>query len=395
MAIDQLGLYNNALSLIAGQRLLASLVESTEARRLLDASYNLNAVDYCLEVVKPQFATKTVVLSSPTSPVAGLGYTYSHALPADFIAIIGVFSDNKLDQPVARYLKEGSSLICDYATLYLRYTCNTRTMAQWTPTFAKVVATFLAREIAPRLIPQDSQAVDSLFTDVVEVAVTREGERPQEERAAKGTVTLSNSLRHVYNDALLILGLDTITSNTDDSERKSILDRAYDASLVRRLLEDTAWNFALTSTHSYYNPSIEPEFGYRRGHSRPSDLLRLDGIYADEYFQHPIRRYVEEGGVFFVDYDEYYMQYVSTTYLNTPDSWPAYFKRLVAARLAKDAAATLKKFGADVVRADVEFKDRESSAKSDDAMLSPPKILRDGRWIMSRHGRNEGYRGRP
>ena len=189
------------------------------------------------------------------------------------------------------------------------------------------------------------------------------------------------------------MGLDEITTNTDDSNRRSKLDRALDAELVARLLETTGWTFALTSVKSQYDITLEPDWGYRRVHAKPSDMHRLDGIFQDEYMSHPLKAYKDEGNYIFTDNDEFYLQYISDDWLVNPSSWPTFFKRLVASKMAKDTAASLKKEGADVERANETYKERKNSAMSDDAMAAPPRMLSNGRWSSARFRRN--YRGRP
>ena len=65
MAVDKEALYNNALLLI-GQRRLLNITEDREPRYLLDDAYDLGAIEYCLEVVKPVFSRKTATLNSTT-----------------------------------------------------------------------------------------------------------------------------------------------------------------------------------------------------------------------------------------------------------------------------------------------------------------------------------------
>ena len=393
MAVDQLKLYNNAL-LIIGQRELASLTEDREPRYLLDASWNLDAVEYCLEIIKPVFASKDVALSSPaTSSVHGLDSV--HTLPTDYITVIEVYSDNKLDQPITRYLIEGNTLVCEYDTVYLRYVSNDHvtSFTNWSASFTRVVSSYLAREICLKLTPKRYDEINDLFIDRIEAVKGLEAEKEPGQRSSVTTVTLTNDWRQIYNDALLIMGLDEITTNTDDSNRRTKLDRALDAGIVSETLEDTGWTFALTSTKIQYDPSVEPEWGYQRAHGKPVDIHRIVGLFHDEYMSQPLKAYIDEGSYFFNDQDEFFLQYISTDWLVNPSSWPTFFKRLVAARLAKDAAPSLRGEGADLENAKEVFEDRESSAKSNDAMSSPPRKLANGNWSSALF--RGGYRGRP
>lgn len=393
MAIDQLSLYNNALLLI-GQRSLGTLTEERETRHLLDGAYDLGANEYCLEIVKPVFARKTVALTSSTANTEhSLGNDFT--IPTDYISIVEVYSDALLDQPISRYIIEGDTLTCDFSTIYLRYVSDDHIddFTNWSPSFARVVSAYLGREISVKLTPKQYETINGLFTDRIEATKQLDLEREPQNRSSVTTNTLTNEWRHIYNDALQIMGLEEITQNNDDSNRRTKLDRALDSGIVSDLLEDTGWTFATTSTKSQYDPSIEPAWGYSRAHAKPDDMHRVDGLFYDEYMRQPLKLYGDEGNHFFMDEDEFILQYISKTFLSTPSSWPTFFKRLVAAKMAKDASPSLKNEGADVANAKEVFEERESSAMSNDAMSAPPRKLAGGSWAGSRF--KGGYRGRP
>jgi len=132
MAVTQLTLYNDALLLI-GQRALASTSEARESRYRLDAVYSdIGAINYCLEICEPTFARKSVKLNSPaTSSVHDLDNV--HTLPADYVSLIGVYSDSKFDIPIERYILETNTIACEFATIYVRYTSNTYALTACNP----------------------------------------------------------------------------------------------------------------------------------------------------------------------------------------------------------------------------------------------------------------------
>lgn len=384
MAVDKLSLYNNALLLI-GQRSLSSLSEDREPRYLLDASYALDAIEYCLEVVAPVFARKTSLISTVTVS-AEHDLDNVHTLPADYISIVGVYSDAKLDQEINRYIIEGNTLSCEYASIHLRYVSNdaVTTFTYWSPSFSRVVAAYLAREISIKLSPDKTEDMNVLLLDRIGSAKGLDEDREPVQRSSVTTNTLTNEWRKIYNDALIIMGLDEISTNTDDSNRRTKLDRVLDAGLVSDLLEDTGWIFSISSTKSQYDPSVEPSWGYSRAHQKPTDMHRIDGIFYDEYMQQPLKMYKDEGDWIFTDQDEYYLQYVSTDWLVNPSNWPTYFRRLVAGRMANDASPSLSKEGADYRVANEIYEKRKSSAMANDSMQSPPRRLANGRWSSSR-----------
>ena len=191
MAIDKLGIYNDALLLI-GQRKLASITEARESRYLLDSAWDLGAVDYCLEIVKPVFSRITVNLnSSVTSSNHDLDNVFQ--LPNDWVSTIDVYSDSRLDQPINRYINEDKTIACEYSSIYVRYVSNTNGTgyAQWSPAFTRVVTAYLAREIALRLSPEDLAALDDTFTDRVEAAIGIESKKEPQQRSKPSTTTLT------------------------------------------------------------------------------------------------------------------------------------------------------------------------------------------------------------
>ena len=82
------------------------------------------------------------------------------------------------------------------------------------------------------------------------------------------------------------------------------------------------------------------------------DMHRLEGVYVDEYFQRPLKAYLDEEETFYTDMDIIYLQYVSSDFYSNPDGWSPSFKRLIAARLAKDTCMSLAPDKYQVVQAE-------------------------------------------
>ena len=391
MALDKLGIYNNALQLI-GERKLSSISENREPRRLLDSAYDFGAVNYCIEIVKPSFSRKTIKLTS-SNPSASHDLDNVFDLPADWISTVDVYSDSRLDQPISRYINEDRTIACEFDTIFVRYASSdsAEVFTKWSPSFAHVVSTYLAREISTRLTPEEYDILDAKFGNRVEAALNIEKTKEPQRRSKASTTSLTQKWINIYNDALLIMGLEKITDGNDDSFRRSTLDTAIDADLVEAALEDIGWHWALKSVKSLHNPSLEPDWGYSRAHDKPADMHRLEGVYYDEYFQRPLKTYLDEGEVFFTDEDEIFLQYVSSDFHNDPDGWSPSFRRLIGARLAKDCYMTLNHKAMNKVES--EFDKRESAAKSIDVMQSPPRLIAEGSWVRSRNqGRSQRRR---
>lgn len=390
MAITKLQLYNLALSSLGGRR-LAATTDDVEARYTLDDFYDAGAADFCLEVGKPVFARKTATLNTPaTSSAHDLDEV--HTLPADYVAMVAVYSDSKLEQEIERYIIEGGTLACEYSTIYIRYVSNGYSLDDWTPAFSHFVAAYLAKSAGTRLDEAGVDRLDGLYQQRLQALYDLNDVEEPPKRADASTFTLSSTYLAIYNDALLILGLPKITNVNDDSQRRSVLDTAMNASLVESFLEDTGWTFGRTTTKLEYNSGVEPEFGYRRAFDKPASLLRIHGLFQDEYLRHPLKHYEDEGSYFFADVDEFYIQYVSTSFLTEPQNWPAYFRKAIAGRLALEAGPALP--GANYQNAVMQEERRTKSAMSNDAVASPPRIIAEGNWVRSRN-RSSSHRGRP
>ena len=391
MATTQLSLYNEAL-LLVGARELDSLTDDVEARYRLDTAYE-NGVDYCLELINPVFARKTVLLN--TSAVSTEhSFDNVYTLPSDYISMVRAYSDEKLDQPISRYIIEGRTLACNYSSIYLRYITNSYTLAEWDKTFERFVVAYLASEIAPRIAPDEMERIEATFATRYKLALELNQQKEPDPRASDEGATLTNAWRHIYNRALQILGIEEINSNSDDSVRKVKLDVALASDLVESMLEDTGWHWAITTAKIQPNPSLEPEWGYRTVFDKPTNMQRLDGVFADEYLQIPVKAYKDEGDYIFCEQNELYVQYVDRNFLTDPVSWPVHFKRLVSAAMAKDTAMSFGKNAQERFDITAIFKDAQAESKNIDIMQSPPRRISQGSWTSSRFQGNR-YRREP
>lgn len=400
--MSKLDLYNDALALL-GLRRLATLTDDTPPRYQLDGAYNRQGIEYCLQLVRPTFACKTVRLVGAVSTVT---YPWRHTLPADLIDTVGYWSDQSLEQPVTRYIEDGGDLYTSYQYVWTRYISSDAVddYDNFSPAFARVVGAYLALECATRLSPEDYAKLQGKFEERVKSASQIDGvgawaSTDSENGAATSPITtLSDAWVNIYNDALLIMGLEVIASGADDSNRRVKLDRTLSAGLVADLLEDIGWQFGQTTAKIYFDPSAEPAFGHPYAIPKPIDLHTIYGVWVDEMHSTPLKDYDDEGQYIFCDNDYVFMTYVSQTFLTNPSNWPVHFKRLVAARMAKDAAASLVsdvtaslKSNEMLDRVEETYRQRKSSATSADAVNSPPRRIANGSWTRARwNGRHSG-----
>lgn len=389
----KLGLYQGACIKV-GETAISTLSDDLDIRHALDVVYDLGAIDRCLEVVKPRFAAKTTALTGSAS-AGGITLAYTHTLPSDYVTIVGVYSDAELDQPVSRYIQDGNTLLCDYATVYLRYINNSVTETNFTTGFTHVVTSFLAREVAHKFDPDRYSDLDTELQAIVEQVSATEGEKEPTRRPAAEGSALSDAWRSIYNGALLILGQHKLPAGDTDHEHRVAMDTSVADGVVSAVMEDTLWRFGHSSTKIQYDVSVDPEWGHQYAHQKPADLLRLHQLYSDEYFRHPIRDFVDEGDYWYLEYDTIYVKYISTSWVTSPDAWPQYFARLISAQIAKDVAPVVSP--GLIEHAENTYRARRDAAKNTDAMQSPPPVITEGNWTTSRFSyRDSNYsRGRP
>ena len=378
---DKLGIYNKAL-IRAGSAVLTALTDDRDEADTLDALWDNGAVDYCLEVTKPQFARVTIE-NTGTATTGGVTLAYTHTLPSDYVTIIDVYSDSQLDQRVTRYINDGNTLICDYETIYLRYVQNDLAESTYTSGFVEVLAKYLARELSATYKPDRYTEIDGELQALSE-GLSGAEDAKEPERATKEGGLLTDAWRHIYNDALLILGKghQKIVSGDMDHPYRSALDTALDSELIANVMEDTGWQFGVDSAKIDYDPNTVPEWGYQYAFDKPDNLQRKTGIYTDEYLTQPLKNYTEEGDYYFADVTTIYLTFIATDWNSNVTAWPSYFKRLVAAQLAKDTANSINPNMAQA--ANEEYKERKHNAKNNDAIQSPPQRIRTGTWLNAR-----------
>jgi len=403
MAVTKLSLYNDTLQLL-GERRLASDTEDREPRYDLDSLYDNGGVDYCLEIVKPRYATVMTQLTG-APPAGDSTFAFEVPLEADFIAVFdemdgkpAVYQDGREESPITRFIREGSNLLMDFDTPFVRYVkLHTAGQLPNMPfSFGRVVSAYFARELAWKYDPDSEEEIQTKLEQRIEASREIEISNQPTARGFAPDV-LTDTLRAIYNDCLQILELAPIVSNTDDSLAKNRISIALDNGLVGSVLEDTSWSFGLQSDQLFADPSINPTWGYEFVCALPADMHRLNGVYQDELMRTPIRDYIDQmdTGVgarqIFSSYQIIYIEYVSKNFLTNYTQWPDYFKRLVAARMAVDANIPQgnKKLAV------AQYTQRRKEAFSTSAINGPPKTLAMGKWSRSRLYRGNMNRDRP
>jgi hypothetical protein len=194
----------------------------------------------------------------------------------------------------------------------------------------------------------------------------------------------------LYNDALGHIGERQLASLSENVEPRRVLDLVWPGAR-NYCLEHAHWKFAQRTSAISYSPSVTPAFGYNRAFEKPTDLVKLSKLCADEFFQLPLTQVVEENGFWFANIDTLYVSYVSndTAYGYDYSLWPETFSLFVslylALRIAPRVAPTK-----DVRIITNQYERAKEDAQAKDAMQGPTQFLPAGSWVQSRMG---GYRG--
>lgn len=162
---SRITLYNGALRLL-GERLLASLAENREPRRMLDASWDDNVVQRALEAGQWNFATRGMMYDYSPSVEPEFGYQRAFNKPDDFVRTVAVCQDEYFRVPLTQYSDEAGYWFSDLDTLFIKYVSNGATyggdMSRWPQSFVKYVEALLAADIAMPL-KQNKQARDDML----------------------------------------------------------------------------------------------------------------------------------------------------------------------------------------------------------------------------------------
>jgi hypothetical protein len=203
----------------------------------------------------------------------------------------------------------------------------------------------------------------------------------------------------IYNGALRILGERKLASLSESRESRRHLDDEWgDGSttgVVKSCLEMAEWTFAKRTVQITYSPSVSPLFGYSRAFEQPSDLVRVCGVFQDEFCQVPLTQYTDERRYWYGYLDTIYVSYVSNLAAYGADMslWSEAFVDLVQSELAAKIVWSLKQDK--VARREV-FQLREINrkfAKNLDTSNKPTAFAPPGSWSTSRRG-NAGSRDR-
>ncbi len=150
----KLNLYNSALQ-ICGERILSSIVEPREPRRLLDQAWDTGAVDYCLESGQWNFATRSMKIEYSPSVAPTWGYQRAFDKPVDYVRTVAICADEFFRTPLLSYVDEANFWFANLDVVYVRYVSNDNSygndMGKWPRSFQDFVSVYLASQIVTKL----------------------------------------------------------------------------------------------------------------------------------------------------------------------------------------------------------------------------------------------------
>lgn len=199
----------------------------------------------------------------------------------------------------------------------------------------------------------------------------------------------------LFNQALILCGERPISSLSEDRESRRLLDEIYDSGGIKRCLEMGQWEFAIRTVQVDSDPDIEPEFGYSKAFTRPTDFVVLSAICSDGYFKTPLIDFVAESDYWYSDTDPIYIRYVSddSSYGGDLGLWSQTFFDFVAAHFA---GKIVLKLTGDKDRYELVKKAEKAallSARNKDAQNKPTMFPPPGRWVSARSGGGRRDRG--
>lgn len=203
----------------------------------------------------------------------------------------------------------------------------------------------------------------------------------------------------LYNGALRLLKERKLASLSEDREGRRLLDDAWGDGAtngsVRRCLELGQWSFATRTVQADYDTDIAPPFGYTYAFAKPSDLVRICGVWSDERATNPVTEYADERGYWYSDLQTLYASYVSNgvNYGADLSQWPELFAKVVEADLAMEIAPSLTTSDDKLQLVSKAFEQALKNALATDAMNLPTRFAPSGSWVRSRmsSGANQSY----
>lgn len=193
----------------------------------------------------------------------------------------------------------------------------------------------------------------------------------------------------IYNGALHILGETPLANILEARKPRRLLDAAWEDGAVRYCLEQGYWNFASRTSKFTHSSAVETSFGFLRVFEKPADWITTSRLCSDEYLQEPLIHYRDEGGYWYADLDDLYVQYITddASFGGDLTLWPETFVRFIRYYLAREICMSLTQDNSRYDKLEAELGRLRTDARSKDAMNQPTQFPPAGRWTRARNSR--------
>lgn len=199
----------------------------------------------------------------------------------------------------------------------------------------------------------------------------------------------------IYRGALRLLGPSELASLSEGRPERYKLDAAWD-SAVAYVLAKGMWNFAIRTVEIDADVGPAP-LGFEHSFTKPTDLVRVVAISDTPQFLEGIKRYEDQAGKWYTDFDPIYVRYVSNDddYGLDLDKWGEPYAKVLEAYLAFECGLPISADRGNRNDLYTLFKERLKDAKALDTVDERVRYSPPGRWTRSRnyYGTRDRNRG--
>jgi hypothetical protein len=190
----------------------------------------------------------------------------------------------------------------------------------------------------------------------------------------------------LYNDALRAIGDLRLSSITEDTEARYVLDDAWEDA-VEFVFTEGLWNFATITAVITADLGQTPIPGFSFVFAKPANWIRTITISPNSLFSDEAV-YRDENDRIYANFDTLYIRYLSNAKAADAEiaGWPTSFGKVVAAYLAKECCQRLSGSDTKAEALAEEYRDALASAKNKDALDQSKVLFKPGAWVRAMRG---------
>lgn len=190
----------------------------------------------------------------------------------------------------------------------------------------------------------------------------------------------------IFNEALGAIGDLRLSSLTEDTEARYVLDDAWQ-DCVEFVFTEGYWNFATKTEVITADLGQIPIPGFSFVFNKPLYWLRTITVSNTSLFDDE-SNYRDENNRIYSNFDTLYIKFISSERAvdSEVENWPPTFAKLIAACLAKECAERLSGSGAKAETLAADYSAILASAKNKDALDQSKIVFRPGSWARAMRG---------